>query len=108
MMKPAAGVFGVYISFGRKICVRSRAAKVGIPESVCHRSAYSSCMAILRRLGLWKSGPPYGRNQCGFRLITMARGFVVLRGWERRENSNFREIEMANIMTEAVSTPEVT
>jgi len=29
-------------------------------------------------------------------------------GEKRWENSNFREIEMANMMTEAVSTPDVT
>jgi hypothetical protein len=39
----------------------------------------------------------------------MALGFVALLGDEKiRENSNFGKIEMANMETQAVSTPDVT
>jgi len=37
---------------------------------------------------------------------TRLRGLLGSEG--RRENSKFREVEMTNIMTEAVSTPDVT
>src|SRR5271157_5840327 len=50
--------------------------------------------------------PSSGRNQ--FWLLSHANGTWLrgLLGSERRwENSNFREVEMTNIMTEAVSTP---
>jgi|HubBroStandDraft_4_1064222.scaffolds.fasta_scaffold1852208_1 hypothetical protein len=50
-----------------------------------------------------------GATGVGFWLVPMARGLVALLGDEKiRENSNFRKIEMANIDTEAVSTPDVT
>jgi len=44
-----------------------------------------------------------GGTGVGFWLVPMARGFVALRDEKTRENSNFRNTEMANIKTEGVS-----
>ena len=48
------------------------------------------------------------RNQCSLLVHANGKWLRGLRDEKRRENSNFRKIEMANIKTEAVSAPDVT
>ena len=55
------------------------------------------------KAGYFRFARHLGGTGVGFWLVPMARGFVALRDEKTRENSNFRNTEMANIKTEGVS-----